>query len=561
MDVTSLIESQARGDFRAMEQVARRLLGSGPQEPSLHNALGISLAMQGRFAEAAKAFGEATALAPHFAEAHSNLGNVFRDLGRRADAVQSYGAALRAAPASFEARLNLAIVLSELGRTAEGLHHIQQGIAIGPDIAAAHQAYAALFGATIGEDAALLSHRRACALAPDMAPAHSAAASILRGQGNLPEAARSLRRSLALDPRAAPVQTGLANLYRDTRRDVDALLVCDRTLAIDTHQADAHNTRGMLLRAKGNIPAALKSYAAATALAPAAPAAIHNLGLALYESGRLETASIYLDRSDLPGAAPRSLHCSYMTRDLPAFRRKLAKLAGRPNVFPLVANLSAHHAVNFGTDDPYGFCPNPFDFIYQAKVAAPEVRTPLIGELLEAVDHDTASGTPQPLLHEGIQSTGDLLNRPVPAFRRLADLVQRHIAAYRERFAARTCVFIREFPEVRRFYSSWYVRMRQGGHLSSHIHESGWLSGVTYLAMPPRQGDGTEGCIQFSIDGGDYPASHADFPARTLAVEVGDIVLFPSSLFHRTIPFASADERICIAFDVLPKEFPAEVTS
>jgi hypothetical protein len=35
---------------------------------------------------------------------------------------------------------------------------------------------------------------------------------------------------------------------------------------------------------------------------------------------------------------------------------------------------------------------------------------------------------------------------------------------------------------------------------------------------------------------------------------VGDIVFFPSSLFHRTIPFESDEERICIAFDVKPAQ-------
>jgi hypothetical protein len=34
--------------------------------------------------------------------------------------------------------------------------------------------------------------------------------------------------------------------------------------------------------------------------------------------------------------------------------------------------------------------------------------------------------------------------------------------------------------------------------------------------------------------------------------KVGDIVLFPSSLFHRTIPFESNEQRICIAFDLKP---------
>ena len=32
----------------------------------------------------------------------------------------------------------------------------------------------------------------------------------------------------------------------------------------------------------------------------------------------------------------------------------------------------------------------------------------------------------------------------------------------------------------------------------------------------------------------------------------GDLVLFPSSLFHQTIPFNSDDERICLAFDMMP---------
>jgi len=32
-----------------------------------------------------------------------------------------------------------------------------------------------------------------------------------------------------------------------------------------------------------------------------------------------------------------------------------------------------------------------------------------------------------------------------------------------------------------------------------------------------------------------------------------DIVLFPSSLFHRTIPFNSNEERQVVAFDLMPK--------
>ena len=43
-----------------------------------------------------------------------------------------------------------------------------------------------------------------------------------------------------------------------------------------------------------------------------------------------------------------------------------------------------------------------------------------------------------------------------------------------------------------------------------------------------------------------------DFPIRVIPISVGDIVLFPANLFHRTIPFQADEERLCIAFDLRP---------
>jgi hypothetical protein len=46
---------------------------------------------------------------------------------------------------------------------------------------------------------------------------------------------------------------------------------------------------------------------------------------------------------------------------------------------------------------------------------------------------------------------------------------------------------------------------------------------------------------------------HDDFPKKTILPEAGEVIFFPSSVFHRTIPFQSDEERICIAFDVRPE--------
>ena len=42
-------------------------------------------------------------------------------------------------------------------------------------------------------------------------------------------------------------------------------------------------------------------------------------------------------------------------------------------------------------------------------------------------------------------------------------------------------------------------------------------------------------------------------PTRLVEPRLGRVVLFPSFLFHRTVPFRGKDRRISIAFDLLPR--------
>ena len=59
-----------------------------------------------------------------------------------------------------------------------------------------------------------------------------------------------------------------------------------------------------------------------------------------------------------------------------------------------------------------------------------------------------------------------------------------------------------------------------------------------------------EGAIEFSLNGENY--SDLNSPKLVHQPEVGDIVFFPSSLHHRTIPFTTDADRIIISFDLLP---------
>ena len=93
--------------------------------------------------------------------------------------------------------------------------------------------------------------------------------------------------------------------------------------------------------------------------------------------------------------------------------------------------------------------------------------------------------------------------------------------------------------------------MRNDGYLKGHIHEHGWISGVVYLSIPENLKN-DEGAIEFSFEGGMFFRLKKDSPKKILNLSNGDLVIFPSSLFHRTIPFHSKNNRICIAFDLMP---------
>ena len=89
------------------------------------------------------------------------------------------------------------------------------------------------------------------------------------------------------------------------------------------------------------------------------------------------------------------------------------------------------------------------------------------------------------------------------------------------------------------------------GFQKSHIHPAGWLSGCFYLKIPKKLKK-DEGGIRFTLSGYDYPTDKS-LPVITHIPKIFDIALFPSSLFHETIPFDTREETHVIAFDLSPK--------
>ena len=95
------------------------------------------------------------------------------------------------------------------------------------------------------------------------------------------------------------------------------------------------------------------------------------------------------------------------------------------------------------------------------------------------------------------------------------------------------------------------VLLKKLGNQNSHNHPSGWVSGVVYLKVPKKI-SGNEGKIEFSTHGYNFPKINSKIKKQVILPQEGSLILFPSLLYHKTIPFVSDEERISIAFDIYP---------
>ena len=104
---------------------------------------------------------------------------------------------------------------------------------------------------------------------------------------------------------------------------------------------------------------------------------------------------------------------------------------------------------------------------------------------------------------------------------------------------------------------AWSVRLGASGHHTNHVHALGWLSSVFYVALPDETRDAVarRGWLTFGEPG--IPTAPPLPPERYIEPRPGRVVLFPSYFWHGTVPIASDQPRLTMAFDALPVQVPA----
>lgn len=154
-------------------------------------------------------------------------------------------------------------------------------------------------------------------------------------------------------------------------------------------------------------------------------------------------------------------------------------------------------------------------------------------------------------LRGGTQTDGPLFSRIEPEIKALrqavVEAVERHVAQLPPPRPGHPLLLARRSPIA--FSGSWSVRLSDAGFHVNHVHPAGWLSSAFYVALPEAAMGGPEHAGWLAIGepqaelGLDLP------PIRLIEPKPGRLVLFPSTIWHGTRPFAEG-ERLTVAFDV-----------
>lgn len=154
-------------------------------------------------------------------------------------------------------------------------------------------------------------------------------------------------------------------------------------------------------------------------------------------------------------------------------------------------------------------------------------------------------------LRHGTQTNVDLLAVDDPAIKALFRALDAPIRRYMSALPPGRDPLRRRNTGRYSIAGAWSIQLQPNGFHENHYHPEGWLSSAFYVDLPDAtRAGGKEGWIKFGQPG--IPTTPPLEPEHYVQPEPGKLVLFPSYMWHGTVPFGGDQPRLTVAFDVVP---------
>lgn len=566
LQLTGVIR-RTQGRLDEAEDFYRRSLALKPEQPQVHHNLGNLLRTQGRFDESIVAYREAIRLKPNYAEAHLSLALAHSAQGDHAEAEKCCRSALRLQPNYVPAKQTLAAELNELERPIEAERLLRQTLAL---------------GVRDPEQAAALEHNLGISL---------------NTQKRYPEALRYLEAAQQKAPDLPFADYNRGNALQHLGRLDEALACYRRAVAHNPLNMLAHRDLNRLLYRLGDDTAFLSSFDEASALYPeVGELPLHKADFLLvggrYEQAReaFERAAYLLPQLALPHDALGVIHTQFKEfdaamrehriavdlepRNAPAWRnyaQTLLRAGAAEDALYAAKQSLAIEPQNQNTIAIWGLVLRQLSYPAEERindcetlVRVYEIAPPTgyadiqsfngdLNTYLDRLHRDNRECIDQ-TLRRGTQTLDNLFgagHEPVELLRAQIDLA---VADYVQQMKQDDGHPL--FKRRRAGYgyaASWSSRLHDCGFHTNHVHPKGWISSAYYVAVPDavQRGDGKEGWLKFGEP--NFDCGLKEPVRRTVQPGSGLLVLFPSYMWHGTLPFHSTQSRTTIAFDVVPR--------
>ncbi|HSS14779.1 MAG TPA: tetratricopeptide repeat protein, partial [Rhizomicrobium sp.] len=496
---------------------------------------------------------------PDMADAQFELGTALHKCGVLTEAENTFRGLLKTVPGHGPALLGLGAVLLDLGRAEEA-----EGI-LAPAIAAS-------------SDPRLLSRL------------HYNLAIAQRRLRKFDLALVNFEQAQKLDPAQRHLDLARAETLQDLRRSTDALAVYRQVLSRDPLNAAAHDALNNLLYRLGMEDEFLASYDRA----PKAPdLQIAKANFLAVSNRSPEAYAVFSDlRANQPGnsraAGGAAAMLTRMGRHDEAAALFEAAIARDPDNYDLIFGFSAAllrrgdpdkaaHLAERGLGlvpaDQLGLALlgtawrmmgsgqdealNGYDSLIQIFDLAPpegfsdmETFNAALASHLDELHPPTREYVNQSL-RGGSQTSGSLFGTGQALVEKLQIRIREAVTRYvAELLDDPSHPFLSRRRNGIQYSGSWSSRLLNGGYHTNHIHRGGWISSCYYVRLPPvvTQAEGKQGWITF----GQPDFDNGPGVRRAIQPVPGRLVLFPSYIWHGTLPFESETPRTTIAFDALP---------
>ena len=512
-----LVKKFEARDFKETVRHARAMIKKKPSEPFPWKILGAVFGETEQIEDALRVNSQVVKLAPSDAEAHYNLGLTLKMLGKMPQAEISLRKAIEFNSLFYEAFYNLGNVLKELERHSE----------------------------------AKTVYRRAIDLKPTFYEAHFNLGNTLRELGKLEEAEKSYLRAIKLKEDFADAHYNFAATAQQLGKLKEAKQGYAQAISIRANYPEAHNNLGMIFKEYGRFDDAQASYKKALALKPDFPEARYNLAVLLISLGDYQEAKKFLSDNCKGNSQTLLLKCHFELGDKAGFVNQLDFLMQRGEINSTIGSLTARAEIRYGIKTNNVFAKTPFHYVVKKDLSENcDFEETFVRPIQDVLKEETLAFRKQDLLRKGHQTAGNLFAKNNEKISRIEQIILQEIEKYRVSFHNSEEGFLRKWPsEI--YLKGWLINMKSGGELGPHMHEHGWLSGAVYINVPEKK-ETSAGNFVVCVDEALNRENRKFNADQSIDVSTGDVVIFPASLMHYTIPFTSSEDRTVLAFDVRP---------